>query len=796
MRRNIAMIGLAALLLGGCDSQEYEDKVNSIITEVEKKYKDNNTSQEEEQEVSAQQSVEAAFDLLNFESLRKNNLALDKIVADLYFAKDFAFGTGIRWSSTNDKYIDIDGKVERPFDGRDFPVNITATISKDGATIRKTFSFIVLSTDVVVENMKPRLEVQAPRNNKEFILEKLGPIALVFKANDMDGKISSARISISGETHTAQNVSKDHYQFVWTPKSFGFYSFISMVEDDKGEQVSKSSTFTLSKKVVVDDSKPVGSQFTSAYNDYCLALESTETLDGALVTSKSCIDGDKAYYWNLDTDGTLRTALNNDFCVTGVKTETYTRPSLQLCSSSDNQKWTYEDNAFKNKGSKQVLDLSRGNKNVYMWHYHGGENQQWFKNGMGSTVVVDNTDTTVDDNSNDDNSINANIDGMGWTEVKVSASGQYGTENFKVKSSQNWVNSGLYLKKGQSANITASGSWNVKGGTLYSANGNASVSNRGCQEGELTARIGLYYKDEVITCIGSSGKITAHQDGIVFVGATVSNDLGETYETRRDAKGSVNITVSSTGLTVPTIHKEEASSYDLSAVESPWVELRGDHTILTLPLETAKADQSKLKAAVQRIDDIYEQHVSLRGKTPYFGQAIRWFPDTSEAPGWMLAGNPVRMDPALVKKGGSSRITLAAEPDKNDWGFAHELGHNFNFAGGDWYYTTSGGLEAWPNIFSFHAIEKLGLPERELDCEERYQDSISKPYDKGLGGAWNGVCFLMEFKERYGWEFYEEFYKDFNNNPDSGWKFLRQKFDKAAGESTEDIFEKWRIPQN
>jgi len=306
----------------------------------------------------------------------------------------------------------------------------------------------------------------------------------------------------------------------------------------------------------------------------------------------------------------------------------------------------------------------------------------------------------------------------------------------------------------------------------------------------------LYYKDPAITCIGREGTITAHEDGILYVGAVVSNDLGETYEARKDAVGSLMVSVASEGETVPTIDHDVAPYFDYSQVTSGWVEIRSAHNILTLPVATAQQDAAKLTQASQRLDDIYQQHKTLRGNTPYHGQPIRWFADTKDAPGWMLAGNPVRMDPALVAANSKDRITLAAEPGNNDWGFAHELGHNFNFSGGDWYYTTFAGLEAWPNIFSLHAIEQLGLPARDVsDCESKKSSYLSKgAHENGLGGAWTGLCFLSELTEQYGWEIWQNFYQKFNPQPGHGWGFLRDRLSDAAGEDVTPIFNSWNIP--
>ena len=64
--------------------------------------------------------------------------------------------------------------------------------------------------------------------------------------------------------------------------------------------------------------------------------------------------------------------------------------------------------------------------------------------------------------------------------------------------------------------------------------------------------------------------------GVLFVGGLPSNDLGETYETRRFATGSKSVTVTSDHDTVPTVEAVLAADFDYDAVSSGWVEIRGD----------------------------------------------------------------------------------------------------------------------------------------------------------------------------------------------------------------------------
>ncbi|MBI4511575.1 MAG: hypothetical protein HY698_18215 [Deltaproteobacteria bacterium] len=377
-----------------------------------------------------------------------------------------------------------------------------------------------------------------------------------------------------------------------------------------------------------------------------------------------------------------------------------------------------------------------------------------------------------------------------WTCVSVSPAGPYGKRTFQVPAAQNWVNTGLYLRAGQKATIAESGTWNIGG------DAGESIDHGPCVVGDFVARIGLHYKDKALTCISGQGTFTADKDGILYVGALPSNDLGETYETRRNATGAKNVTVTSTGDTAPTVASGAVAQYDFGKVTSGWVELAGEHVLVTLPTRTAKADQAILLAALERLDAIYELHEKLRGARPQHGQRLRFFPDGTQ-PGYMLAGNPVRMASSLVEVSSEDRISNAGAPPERAqvWGFAHELGHDFTFVHGAWNYQDRS-LESWPNIFSVHALEALGIPP---------VDNVTGcPSAKGsynTWDAWGGLCFLLQFQYAYGWKFYADFFRELNTLSPSQvpggrpqWHFVHDLFEKTSGKDVTPVFRTWEVP--
>jgi hypothetical protein len=372
-----------------------------------------------------------------------------------------------------------------------------------------------------------------------------------------------------------------------------------------------------------------------------------------------------------------------------------------------------------------------------------------------------------------------------FTCVPVPGAGPYGTRSFAVPARQNWVNTGLYLRTGQSATLTETGTWQVQGS-------GGGIDHGPCKLGDLVARVGLHYKDSELTCVKGSATLSADKDGILFVSALTSNDLGETYESRHDASGEKQVSVTSSADTVPTVQGADSAGFGFTEIASGWVEVWGAHVILTLPADSAEKDRQVLGRATERLDAIYELEAELRGAVPHHGQRIRFFPDGTQ-PGYMLAGNPVRMELTLVDGGDRTRISRAGEAGTDVWGFAHELGHDFSFAPqGFWTYQENT-LESWCNLFSIYSLEKLGLElhDSTVNCTAQSTGSYAS-WD-----AWGGLCFLRQFQFRYGWDFYAEYFEQIKDTTSTGgdaWQFVHDKFEAIAGEDVTPLFTAWQVP--
>lgn len=369
------------------------------------------------------------------------------------------------------------------------------------------------------------------------------------------------------------------------------------------------------------------------------------------------------------------------------------------------------------------------------------------------------------------------------------------------------MNTGLYLRAGETAEITAAGTWTVDGASLGPDGDPGLDEERGCTKGMLVARSGLRF-EEAVTCIGEGATFTAPSDDIVYVGMIFSTDLGETYGDRLRLGGAIEVTVTSEGDTVPTVAADAVATYDFDAVASGQVELESDYNLVTIDAAQVALDRDEAVEGLATLDSIYTIEADMRGMTPFSGQRVRWYPDeTISAFAYMLAGNPVRCDPGLMTGNDSQRILRSGETGTDIWGFAHELGHTFTLANGAWVYMYTN-LESWPNLFTLRALEELGRtddqPNYDSYCDGREAFLSAPEYEQVRDDPFLQLCFLKEFEAVYGDDFYDDFYRGMNeqSNDDlrydgtdaSIWRYVRDRFDLSAGEDTSYLFEEWAIP--
>lgn len=396
---------------------------------------------------------------------------------------------------------------------------------------------------------------------------------------------------------------------------------------------------------------------------------------------------------------------------------------------------------------------------------------------------------------------------LGVGEAQVSPSGPYGTHTFDVPADTHWVNTGVFLKAGESLEIMASGTWSLDGQELGAEGDSGLGEQRGCALGSLALRSGLRFEDE-IQCLGAGGTFTASTDDIVYAGMNFATDLGDAYGERLRADGALELTVSSQANTVPRVAIDTVQDYPFDQVSSGWVELQSTHHLVILPAAQVLADMATAQDAMDTLDAIYEIEETMRGAAPFEGERIRWVPDASiQDFAYMLASNPVRGVPDLFTGNDNQRILRSAEPETDIWGFAHELGHCFSFVNGTWVYQYVN-LESWPNLFTIRVLEELdrteNQPNYETYCNGKDAYLAGGAYEELADDPFLQLCFLKDFESEYGGGFYDDFFHGMNSqvNGDivydgtdaSIWAYVKGRFDLAAGQDTAAVFEKWGVP--
>jgi hypothetical protein len=396
----------------------------------------------------------------------------------------------------------------------------------------------------------------------------------------------------------------------------------------------------------------------------------------------------------------------------------------------------------------------------------------------------------------------AGID-SGTPDASAPPLGPYGSRTFTVEATTYWTSSGLYVEPGTEVTFSANGVWSSWFGTqpLHGPGGVAGQLVNGCPWGSLVASVGLPINGLFI-CVGAGLAFTADAGGIVYLGPS---DYG-----LDDNGGALQVTVTSTGAQVPTIDAGDLAGYDFTRVSAPQIELAHGHVLLTVPTALAKKYVTTAPAALVNFEQWYEQHAALAGARPYHGQPIRFVPDEGvRAIGaWMVSGNPIRIDPkTLDGMAGGENLLQSADPKFSVWGFPHEMGHDFSFINEGRYMVGPGPIEAWANVFTVHALEKLSHPEANLStrCMGVPAHLASGTYAGFKADPWLPLCMLMELKTKYGWVLFEKFLQSYNTidlatvpatTAADGvrWAWIRDRFNAITGEDTTAVFQKFKVP--
>jgi hypothetical protein len=374
----------------------------------------------------------------------------------------------------------------------------------------------------------------------------------------------------------------------------------------------------------------------------------------------------------------------------------------------------------------------------------------------------------------------------------------YGARTLVVAANVHWLNTGLFLRRGETANLISFGAWSAyPSGDLHGPEGK-NGSREGCRPDSLVASIGLRTRGE-LHCVGRAARVIAPRDGVLYL--KINDGLLE------DNRGAVTVAVQSGGrVNDPIACGNIRRQHPALLRSAPEVELTCGPVGLIVPGALVAAHHAQADASLVAFRRFYESHRALAGAVPYGGERVRVAPDAGV--GWMVMGNPIFVHPrAMSGSVPGSNAMMAHDRRYSVWGWAHELGHDFTLMNDGRYKIGDGPSEAWANVFTLYTLEHLGYPEqrREICKEARRYVSQGQPYSVFRNDAWIPLCMLMELEQRHGWPLFERFFRSYNHSPidhvpdrdaddATRWRWLRNALSHAAGADVTPVLRKYRIP--
>lgn len=253
----------------------------------------------------------------------------------------------------------------------------------------------------------------------------------------------------------------------------------------------------------------------------------------------------------------------------------------------------------------------------------------------------------------------------------------------------------------------------------------------------------------------------------------------------------------------------------ISKLHSPTVLKKGEKVGLELQMTTWDKIENPEKI-VKYLDNVYRQMVELTGNIPYNGELLV-LKESPRNPFFAYAGNPIILNTSFVMNSAKS-----FDNDAMDFGWVHEMGHDFDDSIGSWY-NEGTFTEFQANIKLSFVIEKICtdnsllkirslvnkktlLDGRSFNDEyfipygERYLSS-NRTYDTMSSDEYHAL-FLKVIRDK-GWKVMKEFYKIYGRLVHSGIElpprhekvFLALAvLDYVSGMDLAPLYNQWRIP--
>ena len=200
---------------------------------------------------------------------------------------------------------------------------------------------------------------------------------------------------------------------------------------------------------------------------------------------------------------------------------------------------------------------------------------------------------------------------------------------------------------------------------------------------------------------------------------------------------------------------------------APWGEVVSNNCVVCVPSSALRTLQNP-KEVAEYWDEVVQQ-VEFLYSVPPGTREERYQVDRQISAGYMHSGYPIMTWEDVSAKFVDTKILRGKNGDTN-WGFYHEIGHNFQRPSWTW----DGWGETTNNLYSLFGCEHFNSdmtgghgamqPDQRL---KRMQEVATSPAKEEyfLKDPWYGLTFLRAIREEFGWQPFQALFAEFRDLP-------------------------------
>ena len=200
---------------------------------------------------------------------------------------------------------------------------------------------------------------------------------------------------------------------------------------------------------------------------------------------------------------------------------------------------------------------------------------------------------------------------------------------------------------------------------------------------------------------------------------------------------------------------------------APWGEVVANNCVVCVPSSVLRTLDNP-KQVAQYWDEVVQQ-VELLYSVPAGTREERYQVDRQISAGYMHSGYPIMTWEDVSAKFVDTKI-LRGNDGGTNWGFYHEIGHNFQRPAWTW----DGWGETTNNLYSLfggeHFNHDMGGAHKAMGVDQRrkrMQEVGAAPSKEEYfhKDPWYGLTFLRAIREEFGWEPFQKLFAEFRDLP-------------------------------